>query len=287
MFCENPYFSKNHGCFFPCRQCSPCRANRKRDWSLRVALEMTSHSENTFLTLTYDDDHLPLNGSLRPEDLTLLWKKLRSRGLKFRYFACGEYGSETKRPHYHAVIFGVDCFTLEIILKNENLWDKGFIVSVPATFETAFYVAGYVSKKINSNKDFASCGMVPEFNRCSRRPGIGFNFIHELRKYALVQSKIDVIDNFRIGNTVYCLPSYMKNKLRELIFDNEYIEKLKSARILDMKTQTLELIKKHFSLTLDEPPINLSLEAHQKENGSKLLSFSKREKILLQKRNKI
>ena len=65
------------------------------------------HPHNAYITLTYNDDHLPANGSLQPRDLQLFWKRLRkARTPGIRYYACGEYGDQTARPHYHAIIFG-------------------------------------------------------------------------------------------------------------------------------------------------------------------------------------
>jgi len=90
-----------------CGQCIHCRANRRREWVLRILLELEKHEFNTFLTLTYDDVHLPGDQSLQPKHLTDFFKRLRKKvEYPIRYYAVGEYGEETERPHYHIALFG-------------------------------------------------------------------------------------------------------------------------------------------------------------------------------------
>ena len=90
-----------------CGQCIHCRANRRREWVLRILLELEKHEFNTFLTLTYDDVHLPADQSLKTEHLTNFFKRLRYKvDYPIRYYAVGEYGEETERPHYHVALFG-------------------------------------------------------------------------------------------------------------------------------------------------------------------------------------
>ena len=83
----------------PCGQCIGCRLERSRQWAMRCVHEASLHEQNSFITLTYDNDHLPVGGSLNVEDMQKFWKRLRDhlfqRGYsgKLRYFQCGEYGS--------------------------------------------------------------------------------------------------------------------------------------------------------------------------------------------------
>lgn len=91
----------------PCGRCIGCRLERSRKWAMRCVMEASLHDANSFITLTYDNDHVPSDMSLRPKDLQDFFKRLRKRiGVPIRYFACGEYGEHTQRPHYHAIIFG-------------------------------------------------------------------------------------------------------------------------------------------------------------------------------------
>ena len=88
----------------PCGVCLSCRLNRARDWANRCVLEASLRSENAFVTLTYDDSHLP--SSLVKAHLQAFIKKLRNDGHSIRYFGCGERGSLNGRPHYHVILFG-------------------------------------------------------------------------------------------------------------------------------------------------------------------------------------
>ena len=81
----------------PCGQCTGCRLSKSREWAARCVVEAKSHKNNMFLTLTYDDAHLPEDGSLHYEHFQLFMKRMRkyfmSRfGQQLRFLMCGEYG---------------------------------------------------------------------------------------------------------------------------------------------------------------------------------------------------
>lgn len=111
--------------------------------------ELESWKDSTFVTLTYDDDHLPLleDGSptLERPDLVKYIKRLRRdfEPIRIKYFAAGEYGENTDRPHYHAILFGVGADDKRI---DEN-WLMGFTYSGTVTYQSARYVASYLYKK--------------------------------------------------------------------------------------------------------------------------------------------
>jgi len=160
----------------PCGKCSGCRADQALMWSIRAYHESTLHLRNCFLTLTYDDDHLPADGKIIKKHLQDFFRSCRDRGYKLRYIACGEYGEQTRRPHYHAIIFGQD-FQFDRQDVDESLytsptlssiWDKGLISIAPVTMSSICYVCGYVNKKI---------GDEDTFSLSSRRPGIGHNWL--------------------------------------------------------------------------------------------------------------
>ena len=90
-----------------CGQCIGCRLERSRQWAVRCVHENKMHDVSSFVTLTYDNDYLPSGGTLVKRDLQLFMKRLRrSRDEKIRFYACGEYGDATQRPHYHLLLFG-------------------------------------------------------------------------------------------------------------------------------------------------------------------------------------
>lgn len=177
-----------------CGVCPSCKLQKARQWSHRCVAESMSHESNYFITLTYDDLCLPAGGyapSLRKSDLQKFWKRLRSEGFVFRYFACGEYGSHTLRPHYHAIVFGLELPDEDLIpykvtedgeLFNsqtlERIWSHGFVVVGKVTEKSCNYVARYTVKKSSSDmqKFYDEFEVEPEFITMSRRPGIGHDW---------------------------------------------------------------------------------------------------------------
>ena len=114
MNCLNPItlFSVDRakypdGLDVPCGKCMACRMTRRKEWSLRMLHELKYHNDASFVTLTYDDNHVPDCQSLVKADLQKFFKRLRKliAPRKIRYFACGEYGRRTGRPHYHAILY--------------------------------------------------------------------------------------------------------------------------------------------------------------------------------------
>lgn len=171
----------------PCGQCMACRIERSRQWSMRIMHETQEHEISSFVTLTYDDDHLPPLLSLDKREAQLFIKRLRkSLGYKIRYYLCGEYGDKFKRPHFHAILFGYWPDDAQVVKDTpsgplfssaslSSLWGKGLCVLGSVTFESASYVAAYCTKKITGPlADVHYSGRAPEFALMSRRPGIGY-----------------------------------------------------------------------------------------------------------------
>lgn len=181
----------------PCGQCIGCRLARSREWMARLMHEARFHEDAYFLTLTYSDEKIPTQldgmGILCPRDLQLFWKRLRKgfSHCRIKYYACGEYGDITGRPHYHAIVFGLklndlvkyddDLFTSASVDKE---WGNGNVLIGSVTHESCSYVSGYIMKKLTgkvAQENYRRFGIVPEFSRMSRRPAIGkefFNIYH-------------------------------------------------------------------------------------------------------------
>jgi len=198
----NPYKdNRNHKGFkIPCRQCTGCRSEYSRQWAMRILHESSLHPNNIFITLTYDNEHLPEYGTLVKKHFQDFMKRLRKKysKKKIRYYQCGEYGENFGRPHYHAIIFNhtfpdmekvpgkhKDLYTSETLKK---IWGKGYVSIGTVNFETAAYVANYVQKKINGkNKqvhyelvDYDTGEIVErqqEYATMSRRPGIAGDWL--------------------------------------------------------------------------------------------------------------
>lgn len=174
MLCKNPY--TGYAVPVGCGQCNPCRINRRRVWAGRQLFESLCHEENSFLTLTYSNEFLPEGGSLVPEHLQKWIKRFRKaiEPRKVRFFAVGEYGDETFRPHYHASLFGVGPSFVDVVRRT---WGMGHVGLYEFNQKTAQYVSAYVVKKMTSFEDPRLDGRHPEFARMSLRPGIGAEFM--------------------------------------------------------------------------------------------------------------
>lgn len=149
----------------PCGYCILCREEQARQTAVRITHEAKDWIENSFITLTYDDQHLPKHGSLDYSDLQKFWKRLRKHIGTLRYYAVGEYGDKTKRPHYHACIFGHAFIEDRVITQTEpyllwenkrlsDIWGNGRVTIGALTFETARYTASYVTKKLKSKQRY-------------------------------------------------------------------------------------------------------------------------------------
>lgn len=170
----------------PCGRCTGCLLEKARVWATRCAHEAQLYAENAFVTLTYDDAHLPPGGSLRPRDMVTFLKRLRKHfGPGVRFFQCGEYGDQFSRPHHHALLFnlhfpdlrklhgGSDLYESRLL---EQLWGHGLCTVGDVTFESAGYVARYTLKKIGQATPAA---LVPPYLTMSRRPGIGAGYVQK------------------------------------------------------------------------------------------------------------
>lgn len=183
---------------YPCGQCIPCRVNYQRKKVTRLLLENKEHTDSAFLTLTYSDDFVPLGWAsdgtvaetLNPDHLKRFFRRLRvAIDHPYRYFAVGEYGTKTMRPHYHAILFGIGQSWLEHrTIENhrrtnlEAVWGKGHVSTGELNEQRMRYCAQYTVKKYNK-REHLLCGRPPEFMRCSRRPGIGMNHVKILADY--------------------------------------------------------------------------------------------------------
>nr|UXQ88094.1 MAG: replication initiation protein [Microvirus sp.] len=156
----------------PCGKCIGCHADKSRTWATRMQHEATQHKQNSFVTLTYGE---PAPSHINKRDLQLFFKRLRKL-TPFRYFAVGEYGTKTHRPHYHAIIFGSDFLgnayqITDTLYSNPQLdkaWGHGLVSVGDVTPASIAYVAGYCNKKLTDPDTF---------NLMSRKPGIGHTWL--------------------------------------------------------------------------------------------------------------
>ena len=153
----------------PCGYCKGCRFKKQQEWTVRMLNERSCHStSSSFITLTYDNKHLPPNASLDYEHWRKFIRSLKKRAdnKSIRFYGVGEYGENFGRPHFHAILFGHhfnDLIPLQgkgmaKLYKSKQLqaaWcepltqePRGFVSVGDATPESISYVAGYIQKKI-------------------------------------------------------------------------------------------------------------------------------------------
>lgn len=246
-----------------CGQCLSCRINHAKMWSERCLLEAQYWESTLFVTLTYNDKHLPFNGlnpTLRKKDFQDFMKRLRKKlDYKVSFFASGEYGGRSKRPHYHAIIFGLSLPDMQVhkVKKSYNLytskfledvWGKGFCIIGVCNSLTTAYTAQYTLKKskvvklrgnVSDIEDFLTEDLYGQYRLCdhdllkqqgvienefslmSRRPAIGKRFFDEHMK--------DIIDNDRIDGC----------ELKHIRYFDKLIEKVSPQDLKRLKMERI------------------------------------------------
>lgn len=177
----------------PCGTCIGCRQSAARHWALRCFLELEDHASATFVTLTYKPEKVPVTLSKRHVQLWLKRlrkahaKKQRQAGIRpeavkpLRFFATGEYGETTNRPHYHAIVYSTSTSDAPLIQKT---WPNGWADVKPADRAAIAYVAGYAAKKYGDSVQHTKGERIdpetgevynyqPPFLQMSRMPGLG------------------------------------------------------------------------------------------------------------------
>lgn len=219
-----------------CGKCQGCKSDQALMWSIRGYHEASLHDQSCFVTLTYDDAHLPCDGKIDKTHLQYFFRKIRKSGIKIRYLACGEYGGLTGRAHYHAILFGKDWLEGAIPLSGfgpvggegqlytnqtlVDLWSHGSVTIAPVSMASICYVCGYVNKKIDDEDTF---------NLMSRRPGIGHDWLNKFSD--------DIVRN---GTVVIEGREYQVPK-RYLLWNEEAFADVKAARAEHAKKNSLNV----------------------------------------------
>ena len=115
------------GSVVPCGKCPACLANQRSEWIFRLQQEYLVSSFSIFVTLTYDDEHVPLDFSVNKRDVQLFHKRLRKHfpSADLRYYLVSEYGDHTFRPHYHGLYF----FKAILPRINKNFINSFFVIT--------------------------------------------------------------------------------------------------------------------------------------------------------------
>jgi len=278
------------GLAFGCGQCLPCRINRRRLWVHRLMLEALVNPSASFVTLTYDDEHLPDGYTLEPRDMQLFLKRFRKAvsPIAVRFFGVGEYGDLSGRPHYHLALFfsgeGASLFTpgtdaLENQVKTS--WGIGLTHCGDLTFDSAAYICGYVTKKLTGKGDARLAETQhPEFARMSNRPGIGAHAIRTIAEalqirhgWNEISKSGDVPQVLRHGAKSLPLGRYLRRKLREEM--NFEDTRTPPEGLYELSLEMSALLKDHLLNT----PNGTLKSALQEANRQKIRNIETRHKI--------
>lgn len=263
----------------PCGKCIGCRLEYSRQWANRCMLELQYHASAYFVTLTYDDYSVPISYypdpntaeampsmTLCKRDLQLFLKRLRFKfsDQSIRFFACGEYGPATWRPHYHIILFGLKLPDLVPTMQLrgnqyyqskmlEDVWSQtvpltgdrkliGLISISDVTWETCAYTARYITKKLNgaAAQFYSDFSLQPPFVQMSRRPGIARQWYEDhpnYHDYDYINLKTE-----RGGKKIHAPRYYDK------LYDVDYPDE--SKRIKDIRKRlSLEFVKRKLERT--------------------------------------
>lgn len=246
--CISPFTLKT-GVAVPCAKCYECTARRVSGWSFRIMKELERSSSAYFITLTYDPDHCPVTSSnlmtLNKIDYQVTIRELRRLNPEpLKYYTCGEYGTKSWRPHYHAIIFNLDLQLLigkklaNLSTKNPDLyldgtfpflspfWPHGQLTIGKVSEASVGYTLKYISKPkrvpLHQRDD-----RIPEFSLMSKK--LGSNYLStEMREWHESDLLNRCYTPLKDGKKI-ALPRYYKEKIysqsdRELIADKYRME---------------------------------------------------------------
>lgn len=260
----------------PCGKCIDCRLDYSRTWADRCLLELQYHKSSYFVTLTYDDKSLKkyatneylldtgefgYSPTLVKKHFQDFMKRLRDDyGYeKLRFFAAGEYGDATHRPHYHTILFGLELDDLVLYKRSslgfnyynseylQKFWPYGYVVVCDVSWETCAYVARYVLKKQKgqSAEVYETFNFSPEFTLMSRRPGIGKQFYEDKKDLIYTHDYIS-IPTPTGGKKIY--PSRYFDKLFDVDNPEEFarLKELRKEKGLTSQTLKAEITDKSY-----------------------------------------
>lgn len=223
MVCHHPI--NLGGRTYPCGRCIACRLQRTNVWSMRMMHELQYYESACFITLTYNDAHLPVE--LMPKHLQDFFKRLRYNidGRKIKYFAAGEYGENYGRPHYHSIVFGISVKEKQLI---EDAWNFGFVQIGSVTEQSCKYVASYLigaEEAIESSK-WTGPKQAP-FLRCSQ--GLGKRWVIDNKQQVLQSMSVKVKGKERGIPRYYT--KVLQNEITDDMANNKTFDRAEERRL--------------------------------------------------------
>lgn len=191
--------------YVPCGKCAECISTKMSDWVIRLKEELKDKPYSFFITLTYDEASIPLNEVTnlpcpKKRDIQNFMRFIRRKGYSIKYFFASEYGPQTRRPHYHGILF-FDTYVNDIYKLITKCWTKGFVYIGNANAKTISYVVKYILK------DYA--GHTDNFYLMSK--GIGKGYIN--RMWLWHRDKLEDRQYFPDGTFKKHLPRYYREKI--------------------------------------------------------------------------
>lgn len=234
----------------PCGRCAACLSNRRQEWVTRLEQELKDSYSAYFLTITYAQTPV-IDGkeTLVKKDLQDWFKRLRKAlkghtdeiGKSIKYYAVGEYGSITFRPHYHAIMFNLPCDEDKALLSLLKSWDKGFIMAGTVTSESINYTLKYMLQSADERKRIYDGRQLP-FSLMSK--GLGERYIEKYKKWHLDDKERNYV--VKQDGQRFRLPRYFREKIysdtdRRLQYERS--EKRRLSKVYDGDLPTLESVR--------------------------------------------
>lgn len=222
------------GLMVPCGRCVGCRKQRSLEWAIRLEREMPYWQSAVFVTYTYSEEKLPFSGvfpTLLKSDMQKYFKRLRKQlgKRKIMYYQCGEYGDKNGRPHYHAIIFGLDIMSDSAMIV--DTWEKGIVDIGVVTTASCRYVAQYIDKKLygdRAKEEYDLKGRERPYVVMSK--GIGKKYALE-NANRLLANGTDTYSGKKVG-----IPRYYKNIIgmpenqRKELGDKAFAQQVKTLK---------------------------------------------------------
>lgn len=266
-----------------CGRCAGCMKKRAAQWSFRLYQEIKSCDSAAFLSFTYDDENINWAGSqttLYKQDFQLFMKRLRKNvkkhhpnNKKLKYYTVGEYGGDTKRPHYHSIIYNLPKSYLNNYTQLDKIWNNGNIYYGSVTPNSIAYVTGYVIKDRLTQEELGN--RMPEFSLMSK--GLGEEFLTpQMVRHLRQQQHYEV---GYIGGRMSIPPYYRKKMWNNLEKNLEYYDIKRLEHLTEKKAiKHNEELRRKVILNVFE---RKQLE-HEYTGKDQIQNFSKSESLKIQ-----
>ncbi len=276
MDCRRKILLKN-GNIVPCGKCPACLANLRQEWVFRLKQEYLASTFAIFVTLTYDEEHVPKDMSVNKKHVQDFLKRLRKHfpPKDLRYYIVSEYGDHTFRPHYHGLFFFksnyVNSFIYDVF---ERSWKNGFCSFGDVEEGSIVYCTKYCLK----SKIFPD-GRTPPFRLVSKmNGGLGSYYLEKMKDY---HNKSQNFSFVSYGGQTCRMPAYYKRKCsdrrdRWQMYDESY-----SRAVSDLKKRYSEYLQSHVGLSSDEAERRFAIDssAVADRRDDLIMKHTKKQKI--------